>query len=150
MLCSWDANPAPGPEIIRNIAVLTRASEVHLELAGKLATVVWARLPEIDRRVAEAVKPWWRENMGRVERNVLRVATAELLLGTAPPRVVLTEAVEVSRRYAGEDSTGFIHAVVDSLIRNLTAPADPVAPKSAEEPPAESAAGTQAAAEEGT
>ncbi len=125
MLSSWEANPAPGEQIIRDVGALTRASAAHLEFAGTLARAAWERLPEIDRRVGEATRPWWRDNMGRVERSVLRVAVAELLVGSAPPRVVLTEAVEVARRYAGEASTSFIHAVVDAVIQGFGPEGEP-------------------------
>jgi len=38
---------------------------------------------------------------------------------STPPRVVLSEAIEVARRYAGEDSTSFIHAVLDGVVKRL-------------------------------
>ncbi len=119
MLSSWEANPASPPSIVAGVRDLTRASERHLEFAEALAKAVWERLAEIDRRLDETTKPYWKENMGRVERSVLRVAVAELLTGSAPPRVVLSEAIEVARRYAGEDSTSFVHAVLDGVVRQL-------------------------------
>lgn len=133
MLASWDQNPAPGEQVIRDVGALTRASAAHLELAGTLARAAWKRLDEIDGRIAAAARPWWRDNMGRVERSVLRVGVAELLLGTAPPRVVLTESVEVARRYAGEGSTAFIHAVVHAVIEGLGSP--PGAPRAGGDAP---------------
>ena len=119
MLSSWDANPSSPPATVAGVRDLTRASEVHLEFAEALAKVVWERIEEIDRCLDETTKPFWKENMGRVERSVLRVAVAELLTGSAPPRVVLTEAIEVARRYAGEDSTSFVHGVLDGVVKRL-------------------------------
>ena len=119
MLSSWDANPGSPPATVAGVRDLTRASEKHLEFAEVLAHAAWERLEEIDRCLDATTKPFWRENMGRVERSVLRVAVAELLTGSAPPRVVLSEAIEVARRYAGEDSTSFVHAVLDGVVRQL-------------------------------
>ena len=56
--------------------------------------------------------------MGLVEKSVLRVAVAELLIETAPPRVVLTEAIEVARRYAGDAATSFVHAVLHGVLKS--------------------------------
>ena len=119
MLSSWDANPEPHPATVVGVSGLTRASETHLEFAEALANAAWERLHEIDRCLDETTKPYWKENMGRVERSVLRVAVAELLSEKTPPRVVLSEAIEVARRYAGEDSTSFIHAVLDGVVKQL-------------------------------
>lgn len=119
MLSSWDANPSPPPATVAGVRDLTRASDTHLRFAEALAHAAWEHLEEIDRCLDETTKPFWRENMGRVERSVLRVAVAELLTGSAPPRVVLSEAIEVARRYAGEDSTPFVHAVLDGVLKRL-------------------------------
>lgn len=119
MLSSWDANPGSPPATVAGVRDLTRASAAHLEFAETLANAAWERIEEIDRRLDETTKPFWKENMGRVERSVLRVAVAELLTASTPPRVVLTEAIEVARRYAGEDSTSFVHAVLDGVVKRL-------------------------------
>ena len=47
-------------------ATLTRASAAHLEFAETLANAAWERIEEIDRRLDETTKPFWKENMGRV------------------------------------------------------------------------------------
>ena len=125
MLSSWDANPAPPPATVARVRDLTRASEAHLEFAETLANLTWERLEEIDRRIEETAKPYWTENMGRVERSVLRVAVAELLGAATPPRVVLSEAIEVARRYAGEDATSFVHGVLDGVVKRLGATGTP-------------------------
>ena len=119
MLVAGEQNPAPPPTTVAGVRALTRASERHLEFAEALAVAVWERLEEIDRCLREATRPRWRDRAGLVERNVLRVAVAELLTNTAPPRVVLTEAIEVTRRYAGEAATPFVHAVLDAAIERL-------------------------------
>ena len=119
MLSSWDANPTSPPTTVAGVKDLTRASETHMDFAEVLAKAAWSRLEEIDRALDATTTPYWRENMGRVERSVLRVAVAELLLASTPPRVVLSEAIEVARRYAGEDSTSFVHAVLDGVVKRL-------------------------------
>lgn len=129
MLSSWDANPGSPPATVAGVRDLTRASDIHLEFAEVLAKAAWERMDEIDRCLDATTKPFWKENMGRVERSVLRVAVAELLTGSTPPRVVLSEAIEVARRYAGEDSTSFVHAVLDGVVKRLGMTGAPGAPE---------------------
>ena len=106
------------------IAELTRASARHLRAAERLARTVWDRLPRIDACLDRTIHTPWRGKLGRVERSVLRVAVGELLTETAPPAVVLSEALEVARLYAGEAAVPFVHGVLDSVVRGGASPAD--------------------------
>jgi N utilization substance protein B len=73
--------------------------------------------PEIDRALAGVSRRWRVERMARVDRNILRLAAFEMLFAPeVPPRVAINEAVELAKRYAGEESPGFINAVLDSLL----------------------------------
>ena len=50
-----------------------------------------------------------------VERAILRIATWELLYQPdLPYRVVINEALELTRRYCDEDAVGFVNGVLDS------------------------------------
>ena len=124
MLASWDANPTDPKLTVIRIAELTRASARHLRAAERLARIVWDRLPRIDACLDRTIHTPWRGKLGRVERSVLRVAVGELLTETAPPAVVLSEALEVARLYAGEAAVPFVHGVLDSVVRNGASPAD--------------------------
>lgn len=124
MLVSWDANPTDPKLTVIRIGELTRASARHLEAAERLARTVWDRLPRIDACLDRTIHTPWRGKLGRVERSVLRVAVGELLTKTAPPAVVLSEALEVARLYAGEAAVPFVHGVLDSVVRNGASPAD--------------------------
>ena len=119
MLFCRIANPASAPETIAQVAALTRASQRNLTAARPLAEAVWERQEEIDRCLEETARPYWVRNMGGVELSVLRVAVAEFLIGSAPPRVVLNEAIEVARRFSGEPAAPFVHAVLDGVGRRL-------------------------------
>jgi N utilization substance protein B len=55
--------------------------------------------------------------MAAVDRNVLRLGTAELLATTpdAPAAVVINEAIELARRYGSKDSPAFVNGVLDKV-----------------------------------
>ena len=48
-----------------------------------------------------AAEHWRLERVGVIERNILRLAMAELDEGTTPPRVVLDEAVKLAHWFGG-------------------------------------------------
>ncbi len=122
MLASWAFNPVPPETTIARTHQLTRSNPKSLAFAERLARGAWERLEEIDARVQGVTTPWWRENMGSVERSVLRVAVAELLLGGAPPRVVVSEFLEVGRALAGEAAVPFLNGILDSVLKGLPDP----------------------------
>lgn len=84
-----------------------------------LGRTVAERLEEIDSHIQGASHNWRPERMSAVDHCVLRLATAELLLGTAPPRVVLNEAVELARLYGSESSAAFVNGVLDGVWRAI-------------------------------
>ena len=77
------------------------------------------RMEEIDRRIGEHSEHWRLERMPGVDQNILRLAVCELMLIETPPAVVIDEALELARRFAGDDSIAFINGVLESIRRGL-------------------------------
>jgi N utilization substance protein B len=65
----------------------------------------------------EVVEHWRPERIGVIERNILRIALHELLMETAPPRVIIDEAVRLAQRFAGVKAPAFVNGVLDRLAR---------------------------------
>jgi N utilization substance protein B len=59
--------------------------------------------------------------MSPVDRNVIRLAVVELEAGTVPPRVVMDEAIEISREYGSLESPRFVNGVLDALYKQQSA-----------------------------
>ena len=57
--------------------------------------------------------------MSPVDRNVLRVAVVELLVGDVPPRAVLDEAIEIGKEFGDRDSSRFINGILDQVLMGL-------------------------------
>jgi N utilization substance protein B len=74
---------------------------------------------QIDALIAEVSEHWRFERLSRVDLNVLRVATHELMTRSAPTSVVLNEAIEIARRFGTEESAVFVHALLDQIAARL-------------------------------
>lgn len=72
----------------------------------------------IDRSIEQAAKNWTLSRMGPIERNVIRLAAAELRIGEVPRGVVLDEAVELAKRFGDKDSGAFVNGIADRLGRD--------------------------------
>jgi N utilization substance protein B len=74
----------------------------------------------LDERIGEAARNWRVERMAILDRLVMRLAVEELLSHRdSPPRVVISEAIELARAYSGEDAAKFVNGVLDGVYRRL-------------------------------
>lgn len=87
--------------------------------AQALIRIVAAERADIDGELAAVTTNWRIERLGHIERCVLRLASAELLQGGTPPRVVLQEAVRLAERYGSAQSARFVNGVLDALARRM-------------------------------
>ncbi len=77
-------------------------------------------LKEIDKCISKHSLNWKLERMSTVDRNVLRIATYELLFQRETPApVVINEAIEVAKKFGTEDSAKFINGILDAIRRSL-------------------------------
>lgn len=74
----------------------------------------------VDQRITQASQNWRLERMSRVDRNLLRMGTWELMVQKDVPRaVVIDEAVELAKSYGTEDSGSFVNGVLDRIATDL-------------------------------
>jgi len=88
-------------------------------VAGPLIRLLAQRRDEIDADLADVTTNWRLERLAVVDRCILRLAGAELLQGTTPPRVVIQEAVHLAERYGSVRSAKFVNGVLDALARRM-------------------------------
>ena len=86
----------------------------------ELVSGVERRLEGVDERIEAAAERWSLDRMPLVDRNLLRLATFELLSSTeVPTAVVLDEAIELAKLLSTEDSSRFINGVLGRIAREV-------------------------------
>ena len=88
-------------------------------VAGPIVRRVASRQGEIDAELSEVTTNWRLERIGAIERCVLRMAAAELLIGETPPKVIIQESVTLAERYGSAASAKFVNGVLDALARRM-------------------------------
>ena len=84
--------------------------------ALKLVAGVEERGEELDALITRFARGWTLERMPVLDRTVLRLAIYELLAGEDPPvGVVISEAVELAKRYSTDDSGRFVNGLLSSV-----------------------------------
>jgi N utilization substance protein B len=72
---------------------------------------------EIDRWMVSASENWRVDRMSVVDRNILRIAIYEMLYcEDIPPKVSINEAIDLGKRFSGQDSGPFINGVLDQIL----------------------------------
>ncbi|MGA7886759.1 MAG: transcription antitermination factor NusB [Acidobacteriaceae bacterium] len=86
--------------------------------AEDLFKVATTREAEIDALIEQHSKNWRLNRMPAVDRNLLRMAAAELLgFPGNPAPIVIDEALEIARRYSGPESVDFLNGVLDAIAK---------------------------------
>lgn len=84
--------------------------------AERLIEGVTQNLEHVDQLIKDASTNWRLDRMANVDRNILRLATWELEnIEETPLKVVLNEAIELSKRFGSEDSSAFVNGVLDRI-----------------------------------
>jgi N utilization substance protein B len=118
LLYAWDLSGRPSIEtVVARLGTASGHTPAGYDRGADLAAQAIAGLPEFDRRVADAAEHWRLERVGFVERNILRLALAELAEGTTPSREVIDEAVKLAHWFAGAKAPAFVNGVLDSVAR---------------------------------
>ncbi len=75
---------------------------------------------EIDQYVFAAAPAFPVAQLPSVDRNVLRIAIYELLRQPdVPPKVAINEAVELAKRFGGDNSGRFVNGVLGTVVNTI-------------------------------
>lgn len=101
----------------------TAVDEVPAEVARyseKLARGTVSRLTDIDPMIEEAAPAFPIPQIAAVDRNVLRLAIYELNHHKdVPVGVAINEAVEIAKRFGGDNSSRFVNGVLGTISKQL-------------------------------
>ena len=84
---------------------------------------VLEKLPELDAQINEVSEGWKTSRMSRVDLSIIRLALYEMEYDSKVPlKVAINEAVELAKKYGGDDSPAFVNAILGKLALRLMPP----------------------------
>lgn len=122
VLYAWDMRRQPVDEAVEAYYGILYSEESAEQprrdaFMDSLVSGAVERVAEIDREISGHAEHWRIERMPTVDRNILRLALYEMLYAGTPAPVAIDEALELARRYSGEESVQFINGVLDAVRR---------------------------------
>ena len=86
------------------------------ELLAERAARVYEKISELDEKINAVSQGWKTGRMGKVDVTILRLALFEILYDKeVPDKVAINEAVEIAKKYGGEDSSSFVNGILGSI-----------------------------------
>ncbi len=120
MLYGMDAAGWRTEDAIRSYWTHLGGTAEGREFADTLVRGVAESRERLDETIRGVSHHWRLERMTRVDRNILRMATFELMsLPDVPRRVTLNEAIELAKRFGSEGSARFVNGVLDRIASDL-------------------------------
>jgi transcription antitermination protein NusB len=118
LLYAWELSGEPSIKtVVARVGVIYGGEPTGYDRGADLAAKAVAGRPEFDRRITDAAEHWRLDRVGVVERNILRLALAELDEASTPARVVIDEAVKLAHWFAGPKAPAFVNGVLDTVAR---------------------------------
>jgi N utilization substance protein B len=122
-LYAWEVGKEPADKVLEDVLSRTSPNEETREFASRLFRSTCEHTEAIDGAIALAAEHWALKRMAVLDRNLLRLATAELLFfqGEVPPKVAINEAIEIAKRYGSDESPRFVNGILDKILKSQCA-----------------------------
>ncbi len=85
----------------------------------ELIRTLKANQEKIDQLLSQALVDWQLSRLALIDRDILRIAVTEILFLGVPDRVAINEAVELAKRYSGDDGHRFINGVLRRVMDQI-------------------------------
>ncbi|MDE7060006.1 MAG: transcription antitermination factor NusB [Lachnospiraceae bacterium] len=100
---------------------VSSAAEYEIEYIRGRFALIKENLGGIDALLSEATSGWKLNRMGKVELSLLRLALFEMKCDEQiPEKVAINEAVELTKKFGGDASSGFVNGVLAKLVQKVT------------------------------
>ena len=87
------------------------------EFALKIFNGTIANLETIDNEIIIHLNQRTLEDLGSVEKSILRLAIYEILFEDLPKAIIINEAIELSKRLASDGAPKFVNGLLDKIIK---------------------------------
>jgi len=89
-----------------------------MDFARHLVSGTITKLPELDTEISRLSHDWKLERLAAVDRSILRMALYEIFHEQGTPyNVSINEAVEIAKKFCGEQSSKFINGILGKVVQ---------------------------------
>jgi len=118
LLYCTDLSGEQSNELIEMLSKELKVSKRHIREASERMKSVQEKQVEIDAQIAAETHSYEFKRIYSIERNILRLGVFEMLYDEeVPPKVAITEAMRLGKKFGTPASVAFINAIMDHLYK---------------------------------
>lgn len=106
-------------KLLQENASQERLDKSNLEFVSKLIETVLEHQEKLDSLIKEKLEHWDFERVSLMDKNVLRMALAEMLyFPEIPIKVSMDEAIELAKKYSYAEAGSFVNGILDAIAKS--------------------------------
>ena len=99
---------------------LEKINKAQIEYASILFDVTIENKTELDKLIESKLVNWKIQRLALMDKMILRMSIAEMLyIDSVPPKVSITEGVEIAKEFSTEDSSSFVNGILDAVYNDF-------------------------------
>jgi len=117
LLFAWEV-AEPSIELMMEAAEISKKNA--LEVDGWLQQLL-NHIHKIDEILIRSSRSYSLERISLIDKNVLRIAIFEMIFEGGEPKIVIEEALRLSKKFSSPEAVAYVHAVIDEVNQNARA-----------------------------
>src|ERR1700756_1318783 len=112
MLFQWDMSQQDPPKLEAKFWKSAKGADKTREFANQLFEGAAKDVAALDDLIGKHCENWRFERLAAIDRAILRLAIHELQSSKTPHKVIINEAVDLAKKFSGEDSGSLVNGVL--------------------------------------
>jgi N utilization substance protein B len=120
MLFQWDMSQQEPSKLEAKFWKNAKATDTTRVFANELFEGAAEEVAALDALIGKHADNWKLERLAAIDRAILRLGVYELRLAKTPFKVVMSESVNMAKKFSNEDSGAFVNGVLDAIHKGAT------------------------------
>jgi N utilization substance protein B len=120
MLFQWEMSPQDTRKLELKFWKGAKAAEETEKFANELFEGALRHVEELDALIAQHCQNWKAERLAAIDRAILRLSIHELLAAKYDHKVVINEAVDLAKKFSGDEAGPFVNGMLDNISKLYT------------------------------
>ena len=92
----------------------------QIDYIEKLYKTTISNKDEVDKIIEKKLNNWEMKRIAAIDKVILRMTISEMLyIDEVPPKVSITEGVEIAKVFSTDDSSSFVNGVLDAVYNKI-------------------------------
>jgi len=92
----------------------------QIDYIQKLYETTISNKDEVDKIIEKKLNNWEMKRIAAIDKVILRMSISEMLyIDEVPPKVSITEGVEIAKVFSTDDSSSFVNGILDAVYNKI-------------------------------